>query len=165
MAAASLQYELKKCRPFEHASQEAYVNVLRTASWLSGDFHALFKRHGLSETTYNVLRILRGARKVERLPGLPCLEVADRLITRVPDITRLVNRLIDAGLVTRTRDAADRRVALVSITDAGLRLLKKLDQPVVELHERQLGHLDEVELDELNRLLEKARGSAAEPEG
>ena len=102
---------------------------MRTAGALCGDFNQLFKAHKLSESTYNVLRILRGAQKSEGLPGLPSLEVAERLVTRVPDITRLVDRLIQAGLAERTRDDVDRRVVIVSITPTGLVELKKLDKP------------------------------------
>lgn len=157
MAAPSLQHELKKQQPFDCPEEEAYLNLVRTGGALCGAFNQLFKAHQISESTYNVLRILRGAQKAEGLPGLPSLEVADRLVTRVPDITRLVDRLINAGLAERTRDKHDRRVVIVSITAAGLTLLRKLDKPIRQLHEQQLGHLDPKELDELNRLLVKAR--------
>ncbi|MEM7626668.1 MAG: MarR family transcriptional regulator [Planctomycetota bacterium] len=157
MNTPSLQHELKKKQPFECASQEAYLNLIRTAGELSGPMHALFKSHGLSESTYNVLRILRGAAKTEEAKGLPCLEVADRLVTRVPDITRLVDRLIKAGLAQRCRGDIDRRVVVVSITDAGQALLSKLDRPVRKLHEQQFAHLTGKDVKDLNRLLEKAR--------
>lgn len=157
MTAPSLQHELKKQQPFDCPAEEAYLNLVRTAGALCGDFNQLFKAHQLSESTYNVLRILRGAQKTESLPGLPSLEVAERLVTRVPDITRLVDRLIQAGLAERTRDDVDRRVVIVSITAAGLAALRKLDKPIRQLHEQQLGHLTAKELGDLNRLLEKAR--------
>ena len=159
-ASPNLQTEIKKHEPFDDRGQEAYLNLIRTAGQLSADFHQLFKQHGLSQTSYNVLRILRGAQDHDDPAGLPCLEVGSRLITRVPDITRLVNRLIEAGLVIRTRTDADRRVARVSITDAGRALLDKLDGPVLEMHHRQLSHLTEKELAEFNRLLEKARAAS-----
>ncbi|MEO1237534.1 MAG: MarR family transcriptional regulator [Planctomycetota bacterium] len=157
MPPPTLQHELKKQQPFDCPAEEAYLNLVRTAGALCGDFNTLFKSHGLSESTYNVLRILRGAAKTESRNGLPSLEVADRLVTRVPDITRLVDRLIAAGLAERTRADDDRRVALVSITPAGLDVLRRLDRPIRRLHESQLGHLSAAELVELNRLLEKAR--------
>jgi len=157
MTVPSLQHELKKQQPFDCPAEEAYLNLIRTAGVLAGPYCALFKSHGLSESTYNVLRILRGAAKSERVAGLPCLEVAERLVTRVPDITRLVDRLIDAGLAERTRAETDRRVVIVSITPAGLALLSKLDPPLGKLHCQQLDHLSCKELVELNRLLEKAR--------
>ncbi len=161
MTPPSLQEELKKQQPFDCPAEEAYLNLVRTAGALCGDFNQLFKAHKLSESTYNVLRILRGAQKTEGATGLPSLEVAERLVTRVPDITRLVDRLIQAGLAERTRDEVDRRVVIVSITAAGLTVLRKLDKPIRELHERQLGHLSDHELGELNRLLEKARRPSA----
>ena len=165
-----LQKEIKKHQPFDTQGQEAYLNLIRTAGQLSADFHHLFKQHGLSQTSYNVLRILRGAQDHEDPQGLPCLEVGSRLITRVPDITRLVNRLVDAHLVVRTRADNDRRVARVRITDVGRALLDQLDQPVLEIHHQQLSHMTRAELDQLNHLLEKARSappsptSAAEPD-
>ncbi|MEM9419539.1 MAG: MarR family transcriptional regulator [Planctomycetota bacterium] len=161
MTPPSLQHELKKQQPFDCPAEEAYLNLARTAGELCGEFNQLFKAHCLSESTYNVLRILRGAQKSEGLPGLPSLEVAERLVTRVPDITRLVDRLIKAGLAERTRDDEDRRVVIVSITPDGLAVLRKLDKPIRQLHEKQLGHLSCKELTELNRLLEKARQPAA----
>ncbi|MEM8739719.1 MAG: MarR family transcriptional regulator [Planctomycetota bacterium] len=157
MAASRLQHELKKQQPFDCAAEEVYLNLVRTTAGLSGEFSALFKKHGLSESTYNVLRILRGAAQTEKLPGLPSLEVADRLVTRVPDITRLVDRLIAAGLAERRRGDHDRRVVIVSITPAGLDLVRRLDRPIRRLHEKQLGHLSPRENAQLNRLLEKIR--------
>lgn len=162
MNVSSLQHDVKKKQPFDCPSQEAYLNLIRTAGQLSGPMHALFKSHGLSESTYNVLRILRGAAETEEAKGLPCLEVASRLVTRVPDITRLVDRLINAGWAQRTRASADRRIVTVSITDAGLELLDQLDEPVKKLHEQQFAHLNEQDVRDLNRLLEKARTPAAE---
>lgn len=162
MNVPSLQHELKKTQPFDCPSQEAYLNLIRTTGELSGPMRALFKAHGLSESTYNVLRILRGASKIQDAKGLPCLEVADRLVTRVPDITRLVDRLIQAGFAQRCRGDVDRRVVVVSITDAGLALLHKLDRPVKKLHEQQFVHLSEKEVRDLNHLLEKARTPAGE---
>ncbi|MEM1107838.1 MAG: MarR family transcriptional regulator [Planctomycetota bacterium] len=161
MNVPSLQHELKKQQPFDCPAEEAYLNLVRTAGSLCGEFNRLFKANNLSESTYNVLRILRGAQKAEGLVGLPSLEVAERLVTRVPDITRLVDRLITAGLAERTRDEDDRRVVIVSITSAGLAVLRKLDKPIRRLHEQQLGHLSRKELIEFNRLLEKARQPVA----
>ena len=109
---------------------------------------------GLSATQYNVLRILRGAGSEE---GLICSEISERLITKDSDITRLLERLENRGLITRERSAKDRRIVIVKISDAGLKLLAELDEPVVELHRRQLGHLGENLQEELNALLVLAR--------
>lgn len=157
---ASLQSEIKKRHPFESPEEEAFLNILRTGTLLASQGSQLLKAHGISEPQYNVLRILRGA-KAGGDAALPCLEIASRMITPVPDITRLVDRLEAAGLVERRRTPEDRRVVLVAITRAGLEKLSPLDKPVLDLHRRQLGHLSRAELASLNRLLVKARQAAA----
>ncbi len=148
-----LQEEIKKKKPFDAPEEEAYLNLLRTVGVLFVDFERLFKAHGVSEPQYNVLRILRGVGG----DGLPSTDIAGRMITRVPDVTRLVDRLEAAGLVERARTSQDRRVVLVKITPKGLGLLAGLDQPVTDLHREQLGHLTRRELADLSRLLVKAR--------
>jgi DNA-binding MarR family transcriptional regulator len=157
MGRSALQEELGKKHPFASPEQEATLNLLRTHDHVQQAFARLFHEHGLSDPQYNVLRILRGARGEGDGEGLPCLEVAARMVTRMPDITRLVDRLEEAGLAERSRTAADRRKVLVRITPAGLALLARLDRPVLDLHKRLLGHLTREELAELNRLLVKAR--------
>src|SRR3954454_22771402 len=152
MGRSVLQDELKKRHPFDAPEQEAALNLARTAEQLQAEFSRLFKAHGITGAQYNVLRLLRGAGA-----ELPCLEIAGRMITHLPDITRLVDRLEAAGLVERCRTDEDRRLVLVRITKPGLRVLAALDAPVLELHRRQLGHLAPEELAELNRLLVKAR--------
>jgi DNA-binding MarR family transcriptional regulator len=152
VAYRALRDEIKKREPFECPEQEAALNVARTADHLAADFARLFKEYAISGSQYNVLRILRGEGE-----ALPCQEIAARMITQLPDITRLVDRLEAAGLVKRARTRADRRVVLIQITPRGLQLLAKLDEPVLALHRRQLGHLSRDEIAELNRLLEKAR--------
>ncbi|HBS29457.1 MAG TPA: MarR family transcriptional regulator, partial [Phycisphaerales bacterium] len=153
-----LQHELGKRRPFDVPEQEAWLNLQRSAEFLSGDFDHLFKSHGLSTAQHNVLRILRGHGK-----PVPSLSIAGEMVARVPDITRLVDRLEGAGLVERRRCVEDRRVVFVSITRKGLELVGSLDRPVVQLHRAQLGHLSRKELAELNRLLEKARTAPRSP--
>ncbi|WZP00007.1 MarR family transcriptional regulator [Isosphaeraceae bacterium EP7] len=147
-----LKAEIKKRDAFERAEEEALLNLARTNDVLESAFSALFREHRLTSSQYNALRILRG----EGSP-LPCLEVASRMITRLPDITRLVDRLEESGLVERTRSLEDRRVVWVGITDKGRAVLSGLDTPVRDLQRRLLGHLDPAELAELNRLLVKAR--------
>jgi DNA-binding MarR family transcriptional regulator len=147
-----LQHEIKKRNPFDCPEQEAALNLARTADRFHDSFGRLFKCHGITGAQYNVLRILRGA-----ADALPCQEIAARMITRVPDITRLVDRLEEAGLVARSRTEEDRRLVLTRITDCGLALLARLDEPILRLHREHLGHLTCEELAELNRLLVKAR--------
>ena len=159
-----LKEEIKKRRPFDSPAEEAYLNLLRTAAVLAADFERLFKEHGLSEPKYNVLRILRGAKQNGEFngEGVPSLEIGDRMITRVPDITRLVDRLEADGLVRRRRCEEDRRVVWVEITPKGLKLLGDLDEPLARLHRAQLGHMTRQELGELSRLLEEARARPRE---
>lgn len=150
--ASRLQQELKKRGPFESPEQEAMLNVVRTSDQMQIRFTRLFRSYGLTPAQYNVLRILRGAGE-----PLPILEIASRLITVVPGITGLIDRLEEAGWVNRVRCASDRRVIYVEITDKARNLLAKLDRPVAELHKSLLGHLSRTELAQLSRLLEKAR--------
>jgi DNA-binding MarR family transcriptional regulator len=154
-ADVSLKDEIKKRKPFEHVEEEAYLNLLRTTTVLYAQFECLLKRSGLTEPQYNVLRILRGVGAGGS--GVPCTEVGARMITRVPDVTRLVDRLESGGLVERCRIAQDRRVVQVKITAKGLQTLAELDAPVVELNKRLLGHMSRQELADLIRLLEKMR--------
>lgn len=147
-------------QPFEAPEQEAYLNLLRTANWLEAEFNRLFKRQGLSHATYNILRILRG----HRGQPLSCSAIGEQMVTQVPDVTRLIDRLEQRGLVSRERTPTDRRVVMVQISEAGLGLLAELDEPVAALHRQQLGHLTRRELDQLSAMLVKARyaGSFAE---
>ena len=154
MASRGLKDEIKKRNPFDCAEQETVLNLARTNDRLQSSFIQFFKQHGITAAQYNVLRILRGAGQ-----PLPCQEIASRMITQVPDITRLVDRLLEAGLVERSRTSEDRRVVLTTITETGLRLLATIDDPLLRLHRQQLGHLTRSELTELNRLLVKARES------
>jgi DNA-binding MarR family transcriptional regulator len=110
------------------------------------------KAEELSSNQYNVLRILRGAPE-----GLPCGEIGSRMITRDPDITRLLDRLEKRNLISRSRDTRDRRTVMGRITLAGMELLARMDEPVREAHRSQLGHLGRERLRALNELLQIAR--------
>src|SRR5882762_5359070 len=116
--------------------EAAFLELLRTTDMLSRGLVKVLKIEDLSGTQYNVLRILRGAPE-----GLPCGEIASRMITRDPDVTRLLDRLEKRGLVSRCRETQDRRTVLTRITPAGLKLLTRLDQPVQATHRKQLGPL------------------------
>jgi DNA-binding MarR family transcriptional regulator len=151
-----LQKELKKKRPFELPEQEALLNLLRTADQLQIHFVRLFRQFGLTPQQYNILRILRG----EGQP-LPILEIASRMITIVPGITGLVDRLEVAELVQRKRCDNDRRVVYVCLTDKAVGLLAQIDEPLMDLHKRLLGHLGSPELQMLSGLLAKARAPLA----
>jgi DNA-binding MarR family transcriptional regulator len=133
--------------------EEVFVDLLRTADRLSRAVVPVLKKENLSSTQYNVLRILRGAPE-----GLPCGEIANRMISRDPDVTRLLDRLEKRGVVSRCRETEDRRTVLTRITPEGLKLLARLDEPVVATHRRQLGHLRRERLRILQGLLQAARG-------
>jgi DNA-binding MarR family transcriptional regulator len=154
-----LQQEIKKKTPFDLPEQETMLNLLRTADQLQIRFARLFRRYGLTPQQYNILRILRG----EGNP-LPILEIAARMITVVPGITGLIDRLETAGLVERKRCCEDRRVIYVAITAKAVSLLDQIDEPLLMMHRDLLGHMDGGELAELTRLLERARANVgAEP--
>ena len=149
----SLQTELRSSKPFRTLEQEAMLSLARTAATLDHDMIEILRPHGLTPTQYNALRILRGAGS----EGLCRNEVRDRLVARVPDATRLLDRLEETGLVVRSREGDDRRFVRSRITRRGLELLTRLDQVVIDLHRRQLGHLGPRKLRTLIDLLAEAR--------
>lgn len=152
--AGKLQHELKKRQPFDSLEQEVLLNLFRTGDQIQIRFARLFDEHDLTPSQYNVLRILRG----EGRP-MKCMEIAERTITVVPGITGLIDRLEGRGLVARERDARDRRIVWVRITEAALERLAALDAPLEEMHRAVLAHLTREELETLGRLLEKARAA------
>jgi DNA-binding MarR family transcriptional regulator len=148
-----LQQEIKQTRPFESLESEVFLNLVRTVDALDRPVTELLKQAGLTASQYNALRILRGAGP----NGLMCAEVSDRMLARDPDVTRLLDRLERRVLITRTREKSDRRVVTTRITDEGLSLLEKLDEPVERAQHEQLAHMSREDLDALRRLLEAAR--------
>ena len=148
-----LQDEIKQTKPFASLEQEAMLSIERTAALLGHQLEQALKPFGVTPTQYNVLRILRGAG--ER--GLCRSEVRERLIAQVPDVTRLLDRLEETKLIERSRDSVDRRLVNTRITSEGLDLLRRLDQPVLDFHKTQLGHLSKDNLRTLIELLTSAR--------
>jgi DNA-binding MarR family transcriptional regulator len=132
--------------------EAAFLDLLRTTDMLSRGLVKLLKTEDLSSTQYNVLRILRGAPD-----GLSCGEIASRMITRDPDVTRLLDRLEKRELISRCRETKDRRSVMARITREGLKLLARLDEPVQAAHRQQLGHLGRERLGALAQLLQAAR--------
>ena len=132
--------------------EAAFLDLQRTCDRLSRGLVQILKAEDLSPTQYNVLRILRGSPD-----GLPCGEIACRMITRDPDITRLLDRLEKRGLILRWRETQDRRVVMARITPNGLKLLTRLDEPIEGVHRKQLGHLGKDRLRGLAKLLAAAR--------
>jgi DNA-binding MarR family transcriptional regulator len=141
-----------KARRVGSPEEAAFLELLRTADMLTRGAFGVLKAEDLSLTQYNVLRILRGSPQ-----GLPCGELASRMITRDPDVTRLLDRMEKRGLISRSRDNQDRRMVLARITPEGLKLVDRLDEPVQKIHSKQLGHLGKEQLRALLQLLTAAR--------
>jgi DNA-binding MarR family transcriptional regulator len=147
--------DLKQRKPYATMEEEVFINLQFTADALMRALAVLLKQYALSPTQYNVLRILRGA----GVTGLSCREIGLRMITRDPDVTRLLDRLEKRELLLRSREEKDRRVITVRITKAGAELLAVLDEPVQKMHIDLLGHVKPKKLEALTNLLDVARGN------
>ena len=148
-----LRDEIKQTKPFTSPEQEAFLSLGRTWAVLDHAFSESLKPYGITPTQYNVLRILRGAGAA----GLCRAEVMERMITTVPDATRLLDRMEGAGLIERERAENDRRFVTTRVTQQGLALLADLDAPVQALHRRHLGALSRADLRTLIATLERVR--------
>src|SRR6266702_3940566 len=153
MLGGEMRGNVTKRRPGSR-EEAAFVDLLRTCDLLSRGLAQVLKNEELSATQYNVLRILRGSPD-----GLPCGEIASRMITRDPDVTRLLDRMEKRGLISRFRDTKDRRTVIGKITAEGLKLLDRLDEPVQAAHRKQLGRLGRNRLGALTELLAAARAN------
>jgi DNA-binding MarR family transcriptional regulator len=140
-------------RPFDSLEQEVFLNLWRTYDRLRALEEELFSRYELTPQQYNALRLLSG----EHPRKVRTLDLAGRLVSRAPDITRLLDKLEQRGLIERDRPADNRRVVHVGITPAGRALLRELREPLRACHARQLGHLAPKELAALVELLRAAR--------
>lgn len=149
--------EIKQTAPFSSRQQEAALNIMRTADALKRGLDLLLKRHGITPSQYNVLRILRGA----GAPGLHCTAIAERMITAEPDITRLLMRMERLGLLERRRDGNDRRMVTAIATEQGLQILDDVEIPLRALQRQQFLLLSDRETQELIAALEKVRESIA----
>jgi DNA-binding MarR family transcriptional regulator len=154
------QLARKAPAPKAHLGEQVFISLIRTADALTRKAEALLKPVGLSGAQYNILRILRGAGE----DGLACREIGDRLISRDPDLTRLLDRLDSRGLIARSREIEDRRVVKTRITADGLRVLRDLDEPVQHQHRKLLLRLSEKQLRQLLFLLEQARAQEEAPD-
>jgi MarR family transcriptional regulator, organic hydroperoxide resistance regulator len=151
---SSLQTEIRQNKPFQSPAQEAILALFRTSELLERRLAQLVEPRGISLQQYNVLRILRGAGQ----QGTPTLDIADRMIQKAPGITRLLDKLAAKRLVRRERCSEDRRQVLCWITDAGLRLLADLEQPLAKSGTRAMDPLTATEQRHLIALLERVRG-------
>ncbi len=149
----TLRDELQQTKPFTSLEHEAMLNIVRTSAVIQDEMEELFKSRGITSTQYNVLRILRGAEP----EGLCRNELRDRMLTRMPDVTRLLDRMEEAGLVARSRDNDDRRLVSTRITEAGRKLVDELDDPVHTFHKSRMRHVTDEQLQTLIDLLTLAR--------
>ena len=152
--AKTIDHEIRQTKPFRSLQEQLVINLMRTTRAVEESWIQYLKRtEGISQSQYNILRILRGARP----KAVKISEISDRMIARDPDVTRLVDRLIKQGLVRRERDSDDRRVVLVEITAAGLALLSRLDGPAGEYTDGAMAGLKANELRTLDTLLNEVR--------
>ncbi len=151
--ARGLRHEIKQNKRFRSRFEEAVLNIARTSNVLSDSMEQVFRPHGITATQYNVLRILRGSEP----DGLCRNEIRDRMLKRMPDVTRLLDRMEEAGLVNRLRDSDDRRLVTTRVTKAGRKLVDDLDEEVENENRRWLGHLNEHQLKTLIGLLTEVR--------
>ena len=150
----------RKCQRFDSPEQEAFLHLWRTYDRLRLVEDELFDRHDLTAQQYNALRVLRAV-----YPGkMRTLSLAARLVSRAPDITRLLDKLHDRGLIDRERPAENRRLVNVGITESGRVLLDQLDEAVRECHRWQIGHLSAEDMQTLVALLRKARAPHESPD-
>jgi DNA-binding MarR family transcriptional regulator len=152
-----LQVELKQTKPFRTPLEEAFVSVQRTAALLEHALESELKASGITSTQYNVLRILRGAGE----DGLCRSEVGERMVRRVPDVTRLLDRLEDTGYIARARGGDDRRYVTTRITARGLEVLADLDDVTARFLAQHVGLLDADQVQTLITLLAALRRGIA----
>jgi DNA-binding MarR family transcriptional regulator len=150
---STLREELKQNKPFNSIEQEALLSVVRTSAALMDKFELFLRPYAITSTQYNVLRILRGAEP----EGLCRNELRDRMLTRMPDVTRLLDRMEEAGLVERTRDNEDRRMVTSRITKKALQLLATLDPLVVENEKHFFAGISQDQIETLIEVLNSIR--------
>ena len=148
-----LQAEIQQTKPFAVIEEEATLNVVRTAEVLQRTVAEFLREFELSPVQYNVLRILRGA----GVQGATCSQIGERLLTRDPDITRLLDRMEARSLIVRERSREDRRAIITRISEAGLALVNRIDQPLHAMNERKLGKFGRDALERLIAGLERMR--------
>lgn len=150
---ASLAEALKQTRPFTQIEQEAYLSIMHTAAELAHEVDHLFKRSGVTQPQYNVLRILKGASP----EALNRKEIAERLVTPMPDVTRLLDRMVKAGWIARERRDEDRREVVTNLTPEGRSILSDLEKPLMSLHRRQFRGISHASLRTMLDLLAAVR--------
>jgi DNA-binding MarR family transcriptional regulator len=149
----NLAAEVGRNFPFDSLEQELFLNLIRTSEWLQAEFAGVFKKYGITQPQFNVLKILQ----VEEESGIPIQKIGLRMTTKGSDVTRLVDRLEKAGHVERFRTESDRRVIFVRLTESGRRMIEDLAQPLRDAHQSTKGHLERDKLEQLNNLLFELR--------
>ena len=149
----TLRDEIKQTKPFSSLEQEAQLSIVRTGAMMMDEIEQFLRPYGVTATQYNVLRILRGSEP----DGLCRNELRDRMLTRMPDVTRLLDRMEEGGLVARTREDEDRRMVRSRITEEGLKLLAAVDGATQEEHKRRFRNLDADQMRTLIGLLNLVR--------
>lgn len=147
-----LEEEIQQ-RKFKSEHQKASLNVMYTGGWLNAQTNQLLKPFGLSHQQFNVLRILRGVFPASaNLCHIQC-----KMLDKMSNATRLVEKLREKGLVTRDLCQENRRKVEIAITQKGLELLEKIDAPLEAYHREMCSRLNEEEAREVNRLMDKMR--------
>jgi len=148
-----LSQEIKQKAPFSSLEHAAQISIIRTSSRIVDAFEQMLKPHGITATQFNVLRILRGAGE----EGLCRYEIAERMVTRMPDVTRLLDRMEESGYIVRERSTEDRRMVQTTLTETGRRLLAKIDDEVAAEQQRPFRTLNPEQLETLIALLSQVR--------
>lgn len=151
----------RRAARFDSFEQEVFLNLWRTYDRLRIQEDELFQRFELTPQQYNVLRLLRASHP----ESVPTLELSRRLVSRAPDITRMLDKLEERGLIVRDRPPENRRMVRIGVSDDGVRLLDQIAAPLAECHSMQLGHMKAAELRQLISLLQAAREPHEEPDG
>ena len=155
---SAIQSEIRQSKPFRSVAQEAAIALLRTASVVSRAVGRVIEPSGISLAQYNALRIIRGA----GTGGIPTLSIRERMIDEGTTITRLLDKLEDAGLVRRERSYPDRRQVMCFATDAGRKLLDTLDPQVNAMDEEVVSSLTDAQLETFIEMLDTVRSANAE---
>jgi DNA-binding MarR family transcriptional regulator len=134
----------------ETPEQQTYEMIVRTASRLEGELNRVLRPFELTGATYNILKILEAAGQA----GKSCGDISDQLTAEVPDMTRLLDRLEKLGYIARARSSVDRRMVRVTLLEKGQSAVRELEPKVRECHARQLAHLEQDKLGELDSLLQ-----------
>lgn len=150
----TLEKDIRQTRPFRNPAEKAMVNVMFTNNWISDRQYRILKKFGLTSQQYNVLRILKGhAPEPITING-----IIERMLDKMSNASRLVDKLVQKDLASRTYRKDDRRACDVMITEKGIQLVKEVNKEI-ENYEMALTTLSNDELNALNDLLDKFRGS------